>query len=90
MYDAETIERYLAQLKPALRIKTTTAYDVELSAMIEHVLNELNRVGASTDYSATNLQAIVCYAKAHFGLMDQAQKEKWLEAYNRILIGTVV
>lgn len=75
----------LAEVKLALRI-SSTAYDAEVSGLIESAIGDLvisgvaESVFAEEEYAPLVKRAIITYAKANFGL-DNPDSEKYMESF---------
>lgn len=74
----------LDRVKTALRV-TTTAFDDEITMLIESACADLNLAGVSYDVledkneNPAIMQAVICFCKARFG--DPETSEKWEEVY---------
>lgn len=81
---SEQTPTILSRVKTALRV-TTTAFDDEITMLIESACADLNLAGVS--YEVLNdvnenpsiMQAVICYCKSRFG--DPETGAKWEELY---------
>lgn len=83
-------------IRQALRV-TSDAFDDEIDMLINAALYDMRRVGVNPDLldpdgtesedpaCAYVRQAVVCYAKAHFGY-DNPEATRFEDSYTRIVI----
>ncbi|MCD8200372.1 MAG: head-tail connector protein [Coriobacteriaceae bacterium] len=75
----------LEQVRKALRVKTGE-FDDEIQSIIDACLIDLGIAGAEeiSDDNALVRQAVILYAKCHFGFSDDA--ERYAERYQALKI----
>ena len=83
-------EDFLDEVRMAHRLKTK-AYDLELTAYIDYVLDEFVRVGIDAKEKTPAItNCVIAYTKTQFGNSDAAKKADWGITYDRLLTGLVV
>lgn len=81
------MNQLLEKIKMALRI-TTTAYDSELTDIINAALTDLGIAGVidsvlvETNLSAIVTRAVATYAKVNFGVIDSADYDRLKASYD--------
>ncbi len=75
---------YITKTKAALRVSTTDPdIDAEVTDLVDEAFEELRRSVHFVDRDdPLILQAVKCYAKAHYGYDEEA--DKWLERFETI------
>lgn len=76
----------LDEVKGALRIRSSTIYDDEITTLIESCLYDLDRLGIC--YDVINMesevkQCVFAYVKANLGTADVDRKQAFYDAYKR-------
>ena len=81
------MDKILEQVKIALRIKTSTAYDDELTTYINACLYDLGRLNIKYSLETTEpeiITAVIVYVKSKFGNNNADYKDSMWSVYENL------
>lgn len=86
MDEQEVMLALLAKVKSAMRIKSSTLYDDEISLYIGTVFDDIDRLNVFIEPSDARFANLcILKTKAHFGNSQPEVKELWMKMYNEQL-----